>query len=207
MTKNKTKIDIEETMDNIANPQAEAVETEQAETEDMNNPDDVNDDETTDENVSEADGAEEDTTDSSTEAEDANAKYMRLAADFQNYKRRTEQEKSDIYKFANEKFASGLLEVLDNFERAIDQENQDTSIDEKFLEGMNMIFAQLLNVLKQNGIEEIDALGHPFDPMLHHAVMTEKSDEYKSGEVTKVMQKGYVLKEKVIRPSMVAVAE
>lgn len=142
--------------------------------------------------------------------EDENSKYMRLAADFQNYKRRTEQEKSDIYKYANEKFATELLEVLDNFERAIDQELQggaDETIDEKFIEGMKMIFAQMLNVLKQNGIEEIEAIGTAFDPNMHHAVMTEKTEEYESGEVTKVMQKGYTLKGKVIRPSMVAVAE
>lgn len=143
----------------------------------------------------------------SVETEDANTKYLRLAADFQNFKRRTEQEKSDIYKYANEKFATGLLEVLDNFDRAIEQENQDTSIDENFLEGMKMIFSQLQNVLKQNGVEEIDALGKPFDPLLHHAVMTENTDEFESGEVTKVMQKGYTLKDKVIRPSMVAVAD
>lgn len=150
-------------------------------------------------------GKDESATESA--SEDAETKYMRLAADFQNYKRRTEQEKSDIYKYANEKFATGLLEVLDNFERAIDQENQDVVIDEKFLEGMKMIFSQLVNVLKQNGIEEIDALGQPFDPNIHHAVMTEQSKKYKSGEVTKVMQKGYALKDKVIRPAIVAVAE
>ena len=167
----------------------------------------ADDSENSDEDTESEGNEDAEKTAETTDAEDANTKYLRLAADFQNFRRRTEQEKSDIYKFANEKFATGLLEVLDNFERAIEQENQDTSIDENFLEGMKMILDQLINVLKQNNVEEIVALGQPFDPLLHHAVMTEKSDEYKPGEVTKVMQKGYILKEKVIRPSMVAVAE
>jgi molecular chaperone GrpE len=138
--------------------------------------------------------------------EDADARYMRLAADFQNFRKRTEKEKSDIYAYANEKFAMDLLEVLDNFERAIGQDATEGA-DAKFIEGMEMIQTQLVNVLKRNDVEEISALGEEFDPNQHHAVLMEPSGDYESGRVTDVMQKGYRLRDKVIRPSMVRVAQ
>ena len=124
-------------------------------------------------------------------------------ADFQNFKRRTEKEKSDIYAFANEKIISELLNVIDNFERALDAGNAEDS----FYKGMEMILKQLLGVLEKTAASEIAALGEEFDPNFHNAVMTEDSDEYESGKVTEVLQKGYVLNNKVIRPSMVKVAK
>lgn len=136
------------------------------------------------------------------EDEELNAKYMRLMADFQNYKRRTEKEKSDIYAYANEKLVSELLNVIDSFERALDH----GEADESFVQGMNNIFKMLKGVLEKSGLEEVEALGVKFDPNFHNAVMTEDSDEYESGFVTEVLQKGYKLNGKVIRPSMVKVA-
>lgn len=134
--------------------------------------------------------------------EDESARYMRLMADFQNYKKRVEKEKSDIYSYANEKMATELLTVLDNFERALDHE----CADEGFKEGMDMIFKQLFDVLGKSGLAEIPALGEEFDPNFHNAVMTEDTDEYESGKVSGVLQKGYTLNGKVIRPTMVKVA-
>ncbi|MCI9597850.1 MAG: nucleotide exchange factor GrpE [Firmicutes bacterium] len=134
--------------------------------------------------------------------EDESSRYMRLMADFQNYKKRVEKEKSDIYSYANEKLATELLAVLDNFERALDHDGEDKS----FQEGMEMIFKQLLDVLEKSGLKEILALGEEFDPNYHNAVMTEDTDKYESGKVSGVMQKGYTLNGKVIRPSMVRVA-
>ena len=139
---------------------------------------------------------------SSAEEEALNVKYMRLMADFQNFKRRTEKEKSDIYAFANEKIVSELLNVIDNFERAL----LHGAAGDSFAEGMNMIFKQLQGVLEKAGVKEIEALGLDFDPNFHNAVMTEDSTEYESGKVTEVLQKGYTLNSKVIRPSMVKVA-
>ena len=136
------------------------------------------------------------------EDEALNTKYLRLMADFQNYKRRTEKEKNDIYAFANEKIVSELLNVIDNFERALDAGDSGDS----FVEGMNLIFKQLQGVLEKAGVVEIEALGQDFDPNFHHAVLTEDSAEYESGKVTAVLQKGYLLNNKVIRPSMVKVA-
>ena len=134
--------------------------------------------------------------------EDSDTRYVRLMADFQNYKKRGEKEKKDLYSYANEKLVTELLDVLDNFERALDQEGQGDS----FKEGMEMIFKQLSDVLKKSGLAEIPALGEEFDPNFHNAVMNEETDEYESGTVSGVMQKGYTLNGKVIRPSMVKVA-
>ena len=134
-------------------------------------------------------------------AEADDAKYLRLLAEFQNYKKRTEKEKTDLYSYANEKIMTELLEVLDNFERALEQEAGDG-----FKEGMELIFTQLTNVLTKAGLAEITALGEDFDPNVHNAVMAEETEEYESGKVSGVMQKGYTLNGKVIRPSMVKVA-
>ena len=135
------------------------------------------------------------------EDEALNTKYLRLMADFQNYKRRAEKEKGDIYAYANEKLVTQLLDVIDSFERALMHE----AADESFAEGMRMIFKQLTGVLEKAGLEEIDALGQDFDPNFHNAVMMEDNADYESGKVTEVMQKGYLLNKKVIRPSMVKV--
>lgn len=134
--------------------------------------------------------------------EEESARYMRLMADFQNYKKRVEKEKTDIYSYANEKIATELLTVLDNFERALDHECSDAG----FKEGMDMIFKQMFEVLEKSGLAEIPALGEEFDPNFHNAVMTEDADEYESGKVSGVLQKGYTLNGKVIRPTMVKVA-
>jgi len=140
----------------------------------------------------------------SKEEEELNVRYLRLAADFQNYKKRVEKEKNDIYAYANEKIVVELLDVIDNFERALDHSDDN---NEGFAEGMSMIFKQFKGVLERSGVEEMKAVGEQFDPNFHHAVMTENSVEYESGNVTQVLQKGYMLNKKVIRPAMVKVAE
>ena len=139
---------------------------------------------------------------SSPEDEALNERYLRLMADFQNFKRRTEKEKSDIYAFANEKIIGELLNVIDNFERAMASGNA----EDNFYKGMEMILKQLLGVIEKAGASEIKALGEDFDPNFHNAIMMEDSSEYESGKVTGVLQKGYVLNNKVIRPAMVKVA-
>ncbi|MBQ9059634.1 MAG: nucleotide exchange factor GrpE, partial [Firmicutes bacterium] len=121
-------------------------------------------------------------------AEADDARYLRLLAEFQNYKKRTEKEKTDLYSYANEKIMTELLEVLDNFERALQAEPGDG-----FKEGMELIFTQLTNVLTKAGLAEITALGEDFDPNVHNAVMAEETEEYESGKVSGVMQKGYTL--------------
>ena len=135
-------------------------------------------------------------------AEEAESeRYMRLMAEFQNFKRRVAKEKTDIHAYANEKIVGDLLPVLDNFERALSTETE----DEGYAKGMQLIFEQLKTALGNAGLEEIKAMDEEFDPNVHNAVMTETIEEKEDGTITKVLQKGYKLKDKVVRPSMVAV--
>ncbi len=127
--------------------------------------------------------------------------YLRLMADFQNYKRRVAKEREDTRAYANVKIVTELLTVLDNFDRAMEHD-----ADEGFKEGMQMILDQFNEVLKHAGVEEIEAEKAEFDPNFHNAVMMEDADEVESGHVSCVLQKGYKLNGKVIRPSMVKVA-
>lgn len=164
------------------------------------------------EQASEGGEAAEEEADKAEEASDddakygaLNKKYMRLAADFQNFKRRTDKEKSDIYQYANEKIALDIIEVMDNFERALKQGSE--CEDKKFVEGVEKIYKQLKTVLDKNKIEEIEAKDKEFDPNFHNAVMAEDNPDYESGIVIEDMQKGYTLNGKVIRPSMVKVAK
>ena len=137
------------------------------------------------------------------EDEDLNTRYMRLMADFQNFRRRTEKEKSDIYAFGNEKLVSDLLPVLDNFERALAAAPE----GDKFAEGMELIYKQMVDVLKKNKVEEIEAEGKVFDPNVHNAVMRQAKEGAESDTIITVLQKGYTLNGKVVRPSTVIVAE
>jgi molecular chaperone GrpE len=135
-----------------------------------------------------------------------NDSFLRLQADFSNYKRRVEKDKQSIYQFANEKLVLELLDVIDNFERAFASANKDEE-KEGFYEGVVMVYKQLLDILEKNGLEEIEAKDEKFDPNLHHAVMQEESEDVEEETIIDVFQKGYKLKNKVIRPSMVKVAK
>lgn len=137
------------------------------------------------------------------EDEDLNTKYLRLMADFQNFKRRSEKQRSEIHAFANEKIVAKLLEVMDNFERALSHDAGDAP---GFKEGMELIFVQLKDVLTASGVSEIETKDAVFDPNFHNAVMMEDTDETESGKISAVLQKGYILNGKVVRPSMVKVA-
>ena len=150
-----------------------------------------------------AEAAAEEKKEMSAEDEALNVKYMRLMADFQNFKRRTEKEKSDIYAFANEKIVVELLNVIDNFERALALGAE----GDGFVEGMSLIFKQLQGVLEKAGVKEIEALGQEFDPNFHNAVMQVESDEYEEGVIAQELLKGYMYRDTVVRYSMVAVTQ
>lgn len=154
--------------------------------------------------VVDGDVVEETEEDVSEKYQDLNDKYVRLQADFINYKRRTGNERAQALSMGVEKMASGLLDIVDNFERALSLE-KDTAGG--FYEGVEMIYTQLIDYLKQNGVVEIDALNQKFDPNFHHAVMVEERDDVESGIVTEVFQKGYMIDERVLRPSMVKVSK
>ena len=137
------------------------------------------------------------------EDEDLQTKFLRLSADFQNFRRRSEAEKADIYAYANEKIILQVLDVIDNFDRAM----QTAPADDKFAEGMQLILKQLQDVLERNNVKEIEALDKAFDPAFHNAVMTQPAEGKESGIVINVLQKGYSLNSKVIRPAMVVVSQ
>ena len=128
-------------------------------------------------------------------------KHLRTLAEYENYKRRTQKEKDEIYQFAQANTVGELLPVLDNLERAIASEESSP-----FKEGVEMIVKQLLESLSKMGVSEIEAVGKPFDPNLHAAVMHVEDETVGENTVVEQFQKGYMCKDKVIRYSMVKVA-
>ena len=133
---------------------------------------------------------------------EANDKYLRLFAEYDNYRKRTAREKTETFANASAKVIEDLLPVIDSFERALESECS----DENFKSGMNMIFGQLKTFLEKVGVTEIEALGLPFDPTVHNAIQQQSGTDTPSGCVSAVFQKGYRLGDKLIRPAMVAVA-
>ena len=135
-------------------------------------------------------------------------KSLRNQAELINYRKRKEEETARLMKYSNESLVKEVLPILDNFERAIDMDD-DNLEDEvsKFLQGFKMIYCNLVNILNQYEVKEIESLNQTFDPTYHQAVMTEKREGVEPGVVIEVLQKGYMLKDKVIRPTMVKVSE
>lgn len=129
-------------------------------------------------------------------------KYLRLAAEYDNYRRRTAKEKESIWSEAKADAAVAFLPVYDNLERALKQE----TADEAYKKGVEMTMNQLKSVLEKLGITEIDAQGKPFDPTLHNAVMHVEDENFGENTVAEVFQAGFMLGEKVIRFAMVKVA-
>ncbi|MFN3649316.1 MAG: nucleotide exchange factor GrpE [Armatimonadota bacterium] len=139
------------------------------------------------------------------EAADWKDRYLRSLADMDNVRRRARMEAEDARKFANEKVISDLLPVLDNFTRALDAASQ-TSDLEALRSGVELIHRQLSDALERHGLERIEALGQPFDPNLHEAIMqVEASDGQEPHQVVEELRPGYRLHERVVRPSLVKV--
>ena len=140
---------------------------------------------------------------------DLEDKVVRQMAEFDNFRKRTEKEKSEMFANGEKTVIESILPVIDNFERALDMSgsagNEEKEKD-PFMEGMEMVYRQLMDELKKLGVEPIEALGADFDPNLHNAVMQEESEEYESGKVCKELQRGYTLNGSVVRHAMVSVA-
>ncbi|SHN85970.1 nucleotide exchange factor GrpE [Desulfitobacterium chlororespirans] len=139
------------------------------------------------------------------QAEEYYTHLQRLQAEFDNYRKRTQKEKEDFAKYASERIVEGLLPVLDNFERAVEA-SKTTQDMKSFSQGVEMILKQMQGILAKEGLATIEAVGQPFDPNLHEAVLQVDSEDYPESTVVEELQKGYYLKEKVIRPSMVKVS-
>ena len=131
--------------------------------------------------------------------------YARAYADTENLKKRLMAEAEQTRKYRIQSFAKEVLPVIDNLERAL-QSNVEEA-DEGFKKGIQMIYDQLINALKNEGVSEIDCLNKPFDPNLEQAIMQEKKEDVDSGIVIEVLQKGYLLKDRILRPAMVKVSE
>lgn len=129
---------------------------------------------------------------------------LRLQADFENYKRRVQMDKQAAEKYRAQSLVSDILPALDNFERAMQVEATDEQT-KSLLQGMEMVHRQLLEALAKEGVEVIEAVGKQFDPNEHQAIMQVEDSEFESNAVVEEFQKGYKLKDRVIRPSMVKV--
>lgn len=138
--------------------------------------------------------------------EELNDRVIRQMAEFDNFRKRTEKEKSQMFDSGASTMIEKLLPVVDDFERgllAMSDEDKETS----FAQGMEMIYKKMMGILDNAGVTAIEAVGVAFDPNFHNAVMQTASEEYESGVITQELQKGYMYKERVIRHSMVIVAE
>lgn len=138
-------------------------------------------------------------------ADEHQARTLRVQADFDNFRRRTQREKEELAQYATSKLVTELLPVMDNFERALATPAAGADA-EAFIKGVNMIFRQLEGVLMSEGLTAMEVVGQPFNPEYHQAIMQVESEEHEEGIVTEEVQKGYLLKDKVLRPAMVKVS-
>ena len=135
--------------------------------------------------------------------------YIRVHADFDNSKKRLEKEKATAVAYSNEAFAMDMLGVLDSLESALSSVSQVESDDDaiaKFAEGLELTREQMLKALARNGVEEIPVEGE-FDPNMHQAVMQVESEEHESGQIVQLLQRGYNMKDRVLRAAMVSTAK
>ena len=132
------------------------------------------------------------------------ARYQRLAADFENYKRRTRQELADRTQYANEELLRKLLPILVNLRRALDHAPE--GVDGNWFDGLRMVVRQFEDTLQAQGVSPIPAVGQKFDPAQHEAIAREETDEHEEGTIVEEMQPGYRLHERVLRPTLVKVA-
>ena len=132
-------------------------------------------------------------------------RLLRMQADFENYKKRIAREREDMYNNALETITAQLLPVVDNMERAVDAFRKD-KLDEQYISGVEMVYNQIIDILGKNGVKEIEAMDKDFDPNLHHAVMQVPGEDEDENKIKEVFQKGYILGNKVIRPSLVKVS-
>ena len=136
------------------------------------------------------------------EIEEKKNQYLRLQADFENFRRRTRKEKEELGNVVTQTILKDMLPLLDNFERALASDNKDS---EGFHKGVEMIYNQFAEALKKNGLEYIETEGKKFDPNFHQAVMRVQNPELEDETIAAELQKGYIVKGRVVRPSMVQV--
>ena len=139
------------------------------------------------------------------EAEEQNQRYLRLVADFDNFRKRTAQEKDELARYSVGKFITELLPMIDNFERALATVEKNEEV-KNYLTGIEMVYKQLMETLFKEGLEVIPAEGQKFDPNLHEAIMQVDAEGVEEDIVVEDLRKGYIFKEKVLRPTMCKVS-
>jgi molecular chaperone GrpE len=140
------------------------------------------------------------------EAQENYDKWLRSLAELENYKKRQEREKAELCKFAQESLIRGLLPVLDNIDRAIEH-SKINHVPASFIEGLELARKSFWEVLQKNGVEAINAAGEKFDPNFHEAIMQQEDPEREENTIISEAQKGYMLHDRLLRPSMVVVAK
>lgn len=142
------------------------------------------------------------------ELADLKERYLRLAAEYDNFRKRNLRERQDLLNYANESIVKDLLPVVDNLERAVihGRKEEQRADSENLLQGVELTHRALMQILGRFGVVEIEAAGKPFDPQLHEAVRRVVTSDHAPGTVVEVHQKGYRLKDRLLRPAMVAVA-
>jgi molecular chaperone GrpE len=134
-------------------------------------------------------------------------RFIRVAAEFENYKKRTEREKTELRKYANESLLRELLSVADNLERALDSPAKDDDAQSEVIKGIELTLKETLKILEKSSVKAIDCLGKKFDPKFHQAMMQEPSSEHPDNTVLKELQKGYLIHDRLLRPAMVIVSK
>ena len=142
------------------------------------------------------------------ELADLKERYLRLAAEYDNFRKRNLRERQDLLNYANESIVKDLLPVVDNLERAVihGRKEEQRADSENLLQGVELTHRALMQILGRFGVDEIEAAGKPFDPQVHEAVRRVATSDHAPGTVVEVHQKGYRLKDRLLRPAMVAVA-
>ncbi len=141
------------------------------------------------------------------EAQENYDKYLRVFAEFDNYKKRSTREMNDFRKYANEALLKDMLTVVDNLERAIDSSNDNAEDTSSIVEGVRMTLGGILDLIEKHHVAPIESEGKPFDPQFHQAFQQEESEDHPSNTVLKEFQKGYLLHDRLLRPSMVVVSK
>lgn len=137
--------------------------------------------------------------------EKAKNDFLYLKAEFENYKKQAIKERSDSIKFGSERIVRDLLDVLDNFDRALEVDPKENM--ESFVEGIKLTSTELKNSLEKHGVKELGGIGTEFDPAVHEALGSEESDEFEPGFITKIYKKAYSLNGRLIRPAQVVIAK
>ncbi|RLB84816.1 MAG: nucleotide exchange factor GrpE [Deltaproteobacteria bacterium] len=141
------------------------------------------------------------------ESKDFHDRFMRVSAEFENYKKRAAREMNDFRKFANESFAKAMLPVIDNLDRAIESSSDHDHSNSSLVEGVNMTLKEILKIFEQFGVKPFESLGKTFDPAIHQAVMQEESDDHPEKTILNELEKGYMIGDRLLRPAMVVVSK